>query len=205
MLEKLYEQGYLNYQTLILNNYKKLEINEVDAIVLIKILDLCKTNKKLRISKLTQETNMTKKQVEESLNNLIVRNIYGIDVVVNDAGLNDERVSLTPLFDKLEAFFKEESVIKMQDGIKQVIGVYENEINRPITPQEYSIFEDFIIKDGFSVNDILESIKQAVKMNRLTLSQIEKDLISKRKAFLTPSEPLEKEKKKVLDEIFNML
>lgn len=205
MLEKLYEQGYLNYHILILNNYKKLEIQEADAIVLIKMLDIYKTNKKIRVNKLTQETGMSKKQVEECLNNLITKNIYGIDVVVNDAGLNDERVSFVSLFDKLESLFKEESVLKVENNLKSIIESYEQEIKRPVSPQEYMIFEDFLIKDGFTILEIEQALKEAVKINRITLSQIEKNIISNRKKSITGSPVIDANKKKALDKIFDLL
>lgn len=206
MIEKLYEQGYLNYQSLVLSNYKKLGINEIEAVILIKMLDLYKTNKKIRVNKLTQETGIPKRVVEECLNNLITNNIYGVDVVVNDQGLNEERVSFSCFFLKIETLFKENEVIESENELKTIIEMYEGEMNRPMTPQEYILFEDLLIKDGFLVTDIKQAILEAVKMNRLSINQIEKILITNRKNNFQTNRPvIDENKKKVLDKLFSKL
>lgn len=60
MLSRLYEEGFLNYQAFILKYYKTLELTELEAVVLIKMLDLCKSTKKLKSSKLASEMKMKK-------------------------------------------------------------------------------------------------------------------------------------------------
>lgn len=205
MLEELYEQGYLNYQALILNNYKKIEINEVDAIILIKILDLYKTTKKIRVNKLSQETGISKKTIEDSLNNLITKNLYGINLVLNDNGLSEEKISLDPLFDKLEGIFKGEEIVKVEEGLKKIVALYEGEIQRPVTPQEYAVLEDFIIKDGFSTEDVEKAIKAIVKMGRVNLSTLEHELFSAKRESLSPKKNVNPDTANALKKIKNLL
>lgn len=205
MLEELYEQGYLNYQALILNNYKRFEINEVDAIILIKILDLYKTTKKIRVNKLSQETGIPKKTIEDSLNNLITKNLYGINLVLNDNGLSEEKISLDPLFDKLEGIFKGEEIVKVEEGLKKIVSLYEGEIQRPVTPQEYAVLEDFIIKDGFSTEDVEKAIKAIVKMGRVNLSTLEHELFAAKRESLSPKKSVNPDTANALKKIKNLL
>lgn len=204
VLEKLYEEGYLNYQNLLLNKYKMLEISERDVIVLIKVMDLYKSNKKIRVSKLSQETGISKKEIEESLDNLLTKNIYGLEVALNDSGLNEERYSLTPLFDKLELLFIKETSLEIDEALKNIVKIYEHEILRPVTPQEYVVIEGFIKNDGFSPKEVLESIKEAVKVGKVNLGFIEKNLIKNKEKNLG-SQPLDEEKAKKLNKIMDLL
>lgn len=184
MLKKLYEEGFLDYKSLLISKYKELDITEVDLVILIKVLELYKINKKVRTSKIASETNFSRVRVEESLDNLITKGLYNLDIVENDKGISDEVINLEPLFDKLELIFTSISDIEIEDGLKEVIKTYENEVFRPITPQEYNVFSDWLKIDKFSDTEIIYAIKKASDSKRINLNYIEKLIISAKESSL---------------------
>lgn len=184
MLKKLYEEGFLDYKSLLINKYNNLGITEVDLIILIKMLDLYKINKKVRTSKIASETGFSKSRVEESLDNLVTKGLYNLDFVENDRGMNDEVINFDPLFDKLELIFSSISDIEVEDSLKDVISSYESEVFRPITPQEYNTFLDWLKNDHFKDTEIIWAIKKASDSKRVNLNYIEKLIIGSKESSL---------------------
>lgn len=203
MLKTLYFKGYLDYKSLILDNYKELDIKELDAIILIKILELYKVNKKIRVSKVSQETGINKRVVEECLETLISKNIYSLDIVENANGLNDEVVNLDPLFDKIDLIFKKEENVKIEEDLSKVIKEYEEAVMRPLTAQEYGVFSSWMMDDKFKDTEIIYAIKKASDSKRVNLSYIEKLIIQSRESELRPK--MDKDKAKKLSEIMDMI
>lgn len=206
MLLKLYEEGFLDYHALLLKFYKDLELTEVELVVLLKILELYKTTKKIRTAKLVSATNLSKIEVEKILNNLMIKKIYSLGMIENENGVIEEQFSLEPLFKKLEDCFKNQAVLKIEGELKSVIATYEREINRPITSTEYSIIEDFIKKDSFQISELKNAIKEAVKQNKISLSFIEKVLINNRKKLMGDSKStLDDKTSSDLDKAFQLI
>ncbi len=205
MLLKLYEDGFLNYQALLFKYYQSLEMSEIELVVMNSILDIYKSSKKIRINKIVNATKLARNDVENALNNLMIKKLYAVIFVENENGISEERYSLEPFFNKLEDCFKSEAVLKVEEQLKEVITIFERESNRTISPMEYSIFEDFINKDGFSIEDIKNAIKIAVKQNKISLSFIEKQLLRKKENLLNGERPLDDRQKKDLAEAFKLI
>lgn len=205
MLSKLYEEGFLNYQALLLKNYKALEMDEIELIVILKILDIYKSTKKIRVTRLVSETKLKKIEIESALDSLMTKKLYSLDLNENENGVYEEKFNLQPLFSKIEDLFKSEEILKVEEGLKGVVTTIEREFNRTITPMEYNVLEDFVKKDGFTIDEINKAIKSAVMQQKVSLSFIERLLIKDRENALGPkAEPIDPEKKKALDKAFNM-
>lgn len=205
MLSRLYEEGFLNYQAFILKYYKTLELTELEAVVLIKMLDLCKSTKKLKSSKLASEMKMKKAEVEQVLNNLMIKKIYTIDFTQNENGVMDEKISFESLFNKLDDCLKTEAVLRVEDELKELISIFEREFNRALTPAEYAVIEDFYKVNGFQIDEIKQALKKAVMQNKISLSFVERMLIQTRENKLKPKKQMDPSKKQALDKAFDLI
>lgn len=204
MIEKLYEEGLLDYNKLIIQNYKALELNEVDAIVLIKILDLYKKNKNIRTSKIISTTGISKKDVENSLARLIEKNIYEIYIEYKN-GIGDESISLDPLFKKIADIFSDEPNDEDESEIKLTIKLIEGELKRPLTPIEFNVISEWFSLDGYNFENIKKAVVESVKANRVTFKNIEKELLAEKKSKLTPSKKINSKTADALNKIYNMM
>lgn len=184
MLLKLYEDGFLNYHALLMKFYKQLEMTEEELVVMLKVLDLYKINKKVRNSKVAAELGMKKQDVESIINNLMIKKIYAIIIETNENGLTEEKVSLESLFNKIEDCYKSETILKVENDLKELVSSFEREFNRTLTPYEYNIIEEFVTKDGFTIPEIKSALKKAVMQQKITLSFIEQLLLKSRRSML---------------------
>lgn len=184
MLLKLYEDGFLNYHALLMKFYKQLEMTEEELVVMLKVLDLYKINKKVRNSKVAAELGMKKQDVESIINNLMIKKIYAIIIETNENGLTEEKVFLESLFNKIEDCYKSETILKVENDLKELVSSFEREFNRTLTPYEYNIIEEFVTKDGFTIPEIKSALKKAVMQQKITLSFIEQLLLKSRRSML---------------------
>ena len=122
-------------------------------------------------------------------------------MVLNEKNINEIRMNIDSLFLRLADVFKSVELLKIEEGLKGLVSMLEQELLRPITPNEYAVVEDFITKDHFQIPEIEDAIKSAVKQGRMTLSNVEKILINNRKKALsdTPEEKSSVDAKKLGD------
>lgn len=201
MLKKLFEDGYLDLDKLVLDKYTSLNLQAVDAVVLIKMLNLYKQGKKIRLSAIVKETQLPRPTVENSLINLQNNNIYKNEMISNENGVFEEKVNLDSFFALVESLYKEETRLASLGSLQETVNMYESEKGTPVTPQELSILEGFINNDGFTVQDINKAIIEAVKANKVTLKFIEGVLFKGRSKSLSSDQ---KEKSSSLNKLYNM-
>lgn len=202
MLEKLFLDGYLNVSKLILDYQKELELTPNDVIVLLKILDGIKANKRIRITKLSQETLLPKSDVELSLEHITNKKLYGTIITTNEDGIADERPTIKPLFDTLEDLLKKSQLLSVEAELKAIVSLFEEGVNRPITPAEYNKIESFI-QEGFLPAEIEDSIKATIKKGNTTMNSVERTMIKNHHNML--EEPKEEKKSFGLKKAFEMI
>ncbi len=202
MLEKLFLDGYLNVSKLILDYQKELELSPNDVIILLKILDSIKANKRIRISKLSQETLLPKESVELSLEHITNKKLYGTIITTNENGIADERPTIKPLFDTLEDLLKKSQLLSVEAELKAIVSLYEEGVNRPITPFEYNKIESFI-SEGFLPAEIQDAIKATIKKGNTTMNSVERTMIKNHHNML--EEPKDEKKPSGLKKAFEMI
>lgn len=202
MLEKLFLDGYLNVSKLILDYQKELELTPNDVIVLLKILDGIKANKRIRITKLSQETLLPKSDVELSLEHITNKKLYGTIITTNEDGIADERPTIKPLFDTLEDLLKKSQLLSVEAELKAIVSLFEEGVNRPITPAEYNKIESYI-QEGFLPAEIEDSIKATIKKGNTTMNSVERTMIKNHHNML--EEPKDEKKSLGLKKAFEMI
>ncbi|MCR5706196.1 MAG: hypothetical protein K6G48_05320 [Acholeplasmatales bacterium] len=176
MLEELFVEGYLDVNKLILDYYTNLDLNPTDVVVLIKILEYIKQQKKIRISKLSQDTALSKPEVERALESLTEKKLYGTLITTNENGVADERPTIKPLFDKLEMLINNNQVQKVQEELEEIVELYQQGANKVITPMEYNKIEGFV-KEGFLPAEIRDAVKATIKKGNVNMNAVERVLL----------------------------
>lgn len=191
MLEQLFIDGYLDVYKMILDYQTDLDLSPNDVLVLFKILDCIKKDKKIRITKIAQDINVSKQCVESALENLISKKIYGTIITTNEYGMPDERPTIKPLFDKIEDLVKSSQIKKVKAELQNIVSLYESGINKPISIMEYSKLEGFI-SEGFLVDEIKDAIKAAIKKGNVNMSFVERTIIKNHRSVLEQKNEEEK-------------
>ena len=143
---------------ILFNNYRKLNIDEEELIVIMLIISL---GNKIEYNPeiFVQELNMDRHKVMGIISNLMGKNILSLEVIKNGRK-TEEYISLSLLYDKLLNIVidTDEDEVKIDNSI---FSVFENELGRLLSPMELEQIKEWVTTIK---NDelIIAALKEAV-------------------------------------------
>ena len=187
------------------NNYKRLNINEEELIVIMLIITL---GNKIEYNPdiFVNELNIEKYNVMEIINNLISKNIVSLDMEKNGRKM-EEYISLSLLYDKLVNLVIDNKDIEEEiDG--SIFTIFENELGRTLSPMEFEQIKDW--KTTYKNEElIIAALKESVLSGVSSFRYIDKILDDwNRKGYKTKEDIIKEKsnyrKKKSNIEAFDM-
>ena len=175
----------LDFDYLLIEHYKKLNISEDELAVILVLNHLLKQhNDIITAEDLSFKMNLDAQKIDEILSILVKKNIVNLDFARNKA-----RLSLKPLWIKLLNQFKmdilHEEENQKEEIAKQVQNVYsilEKELKRTLSPIEISRIQEWFTMN-YTEEDIVNAIKDLIAVNKkITIKAIDKKLLAKAKA-----------------------
>lgn len=167
-------------------NYRKLNMNEQDLVVLTFLLN---TNENIfNPQNIASSLNIDLKNVMESVDNLVSNNLISIDTI-SDNGVKDY-INLNKLYEKLALLINEE---KKEDNT-DIYEIFEKELGRTISPSELAVIADFT--ENYSMEIIVLALKEAVFNGARNLRYIDSILKNWNSQGLKTKEAVEKYQRK---------
>lgn len=178
MIFDLMQKGIVCKKTLLIQNYKKIEISENQLVIILLIMELSKSNNKvLTPTYLSNYMNIQKDDIERELASLIDNSLISFQVEKKE-----NKIDLSPLFDKLIIQIESEQLEVENDTIIKLI---EKNFNKNLTNFELGKLNELIYK-GIEKKVFLSYFK---KPNVITvedfLEKIEADLKPEKKVKLS--------------------
>ncbi|MCH5171315.1 MAG: DnaD domain protein [Erysipelotrichales bacterium] len=175
----------LDFDYLLIEHYKKMNISEDELAVILVLNHLLKQhNDIITAEDLSFKMNLDAQKIDEILSILVKKNIVNLDFARNKA-----RLSLKPLWMKLFNQFKidilNEEETQKEEIAKQVQNIYailESELKRTLSPIEISRIQEWFTMN-YTEEDIVNAIKDLIAINKkITIKAIDKKLLAKAKA-----------------------
>lgn len=127
---------------ILFNNYKKLNIDDEELIVIMLIISL--GNKiEYNLDVFVQELNMDKYKVMKIINNLKEKKLLDLEMV-RSGRITSEYISMSLLYDKLVNIV----LAKNNDSVKidnSIFNIFEEELGRTLSPMEYEQIKEWVI------------------------------------------------------------
>lgn len=171
----------LDYKLLLLENYRKIGLNENEVMVIL-VMDvlLSQGNSLITADLLSLKMSFDVMTIDQILANLLSKGM--IEFVYKG---NKTKTTLDPLKEKLFKQFEktviEEEEKKSSDDVKKILNniytSFSDIFSRDLTPIEKQKIEEWILY-GYSEKNIIESFKEAFSKNKKTLRSIEKILVA---------------------------
>ena len=174
----------INFDYLLIEHYKDLNINESELAVILVVDHLLKQhNDIITAEDLSFKMNLDSKKIDEILSNLVTKNI--VDLVFDKKGA---KLSLQPLKNKLFQqlkldIYKEEERQKedIQEMAQNVYALFEKELKRTLSPLEVSrIQEWFATNNDEDFSNAIKYLKASGK--KVSIRAVDKILLAKAKA-----------------------
>ena len=174
----------INFDYLLIEHYKDLNINESELAVILVVNHLLKQhNDIITAEDLSFKMNLDSKKIDEILSNLVTKNI--VDLVFDKKGA---KLSLQPLKNKLFQqlkldIYKEEERQKedIQEMAQNVYALFEKELKRTLSPLEVSrIQEWFATNNEEDISNAIKDLKSSGK--KVSICAVDKILLAKAKS-----------------------
>ena len=127
---------------ILFNNYRKLNINEEELVIIMLIISLG-SQIEYNPDVFVRELGMDKQEVMSIISRLIGKNILSIEIVKNGRK-TEEQLSLTLLYDKLLNIVKD---VSDEDSVKinsSIFSVFENELGKLLSPMEIEKIKEWV-------------------------------------------------------------
>lgn len=180
------KMGNITFPKILLLNYKKLKITNEELIVLIYLLnyDLDNYNPKVMAKELGIKTN----ELLVIISNLCEKQIISINLVKNDKGILEEKMSVDLLYNKL-AMIILNGTIESENKTKSLslYEIFEQEFARSLSPMEFEIINKWLEK-GYSEEIIIEALKESIFNGVNSLRYIDRILLEWKKKRINTKE-----------------
>lgn len=184
-VENLLKDSFYSVPKLLINNLKKLNINEKQAILLIYLLN---NEKMFNPKKISETLNWDLNEVLEEINNLSVKGILKTDMIkVNN--ICEEYLNLDSLYSKLAFLVVNDSEVEVDNT--NLFDSFEKEFGRTLSPMEYEIINSW--KDSGLSDELINcALKEAIFNGVSNLRYIDKILFEWKKKGYSCKEDVEK-------------
>jgi len=187
---KLIDEGIIDFNKMILKNYKLLGINETEAFVIIELHNQKKKGGTfLNPAKIVKNLSMSADDLLPILDGLIKKGLIYIDIVVNESGKESEVFQMTKVVTMIINHYQkaiEEAIVNKPKNYatqeEELVDLLETEFQKQLTPLEIEIIRKWVSEDKFSVLDIKKAVLDAIKANKYTLSYVDGILVKRRTA-----------------------
>ena len=189
----------INIPRVLITNYKKLNINEKQLIVLIYLIN---EGKIFNPKKIADDLSFDMYEILELINSLSELDILEIKVNKNNNKV-EELISLDKLYTKLSLFYIE---VKEENNTN-IFETFEKEFGRTLSPTEYEIIKAWF-ESKYSEEIILLALKEAVYNGVHRLNYIDKILYEWDKKGIKTKEDVDKNnqifksKKELKEDVF---
>lgn len=167
------KQGTLCIPKYLFSNYKKLNINPSEFLLIIYLLNVGEIP--FNPKSISMELDMEQPKLLELFNSLSEKQLISINIKKNKIGIMEEFISLDLLYNKLSMMIVD--IMNQDDEVadKSLFETFENEFGRTLSPMEYEIINGWI-NEKFSNEIIIEALKEATFNGVSSLRYIDKIL-----------------------------
>ncbi len=181
MIEKIFDEGLLDYPKLLLRMYPRLDMSHEEYIMMLHLFSLAE-RKRYHLSTigLARMSGFKTTQVGEIINALFEKNLITIELEKRDDKMG-ETFSLTPFFKKVTHIFNQE-IEELKEAqnlsdIEFIIAEIEELQGRSLSPNHIEMVRQWFSED-YTKNEISEAINLTIQHKRKTINYVDRVLRS---------------------------
>lgn len=171
---KLIETHIISFKEVLVLNYKRIELNEQEAMIIILLYEQKKhSNNALSVSSIEKYVTIPHNELSQMIVSLVERGY--IELQMNG---NQECFSLLPTINRLGAALGQNDDLDYKGEIKLIVSDLEKTYARPLTASELLIVQRWITEE-YSIDLIKNAVQESLKLNRYNVRYIDSILVNK--------------------------
>lgn len=188
LVKRLLMEDVLDFDKLILKNFKAIGMSELEAIVIIELNNQTKRgNTFLSPAKLGKNLSMPQEKLLAILDQLLKKKLLTIQIKKGKNGKETEVFLLDNIIEKIFVNYqnqlKDELINKpkqYESNADEVVDLIETYFQKQLKPLEVELIQKWLDEDKFAVLDIKKALLDAVKANKFNLSYVDSVLRKRR-------------------------
>lgn len=183
-IKLLMKKNIIDFNELVLNNYYKMDLDEIDAVIIIKLHSLLKRGITfINPEKLSKILSLTKTKTANKLDNLTAKGYVKFELIKLKNGKESESFNLDFFIEKI-LMIEFELKQKEQSNTKQVmesdlVDMLETELKKPLSVLDIQIITKWLSEDNYTKEQIEEALLVAMKNNKVSMKYIDNLLLNK--------------------------
>ena len=186
-IKDLLKESDVKLPKLLLYNYKSLNINELDLIILIYLINL--SDSEFNPNKISEDLNMKLLDVMVNIDNLTKNDMIKIETKKED-NIHKDIINLDQLYEKLVYLIINE---KEEKNDEDIYSLFEKEFGRTFSSMEFEIINSWL-DTGYEKELIIAALKEAVYNRVFKLNYIDRILYEWSKKGIKTTEDINKDK-----------
>ncbi len=178
-ISKLIKSKVISFSDTLLSVYKKLMLDEIDAIILIHLHNqLMDSNNMLSIDDLVDKMTLSTEKLSNRVLMLIQKGYIELAINAN----NQETYSLEQTYEILGSTLEQGTVSNTttrQMTIKKIVNYLETTIQIPVRPADIDTIEMWV--DEFTMEEIEQATLECLRNNRPYLTMIDRTLLNSKR------------------------
>lgn len=177
---ELIKSNIIEFDRLLLDKYHQLNLNETDAVLLIKLHNLIRNGNKFPSTSLIS-SNMSINEDECNRRIVDLVNNGYIDMLLSSVD-SKENYSLDDTYKRLGYILEnDERQIKNQEHdnkIKKIVTLLEKEWKKLLSPLELEIISNWVLDKQYLYEDIEEAVLRGLKQKQTNIKYVDRILLS---------------------------
>lgn len=189
IIKKLIEEDIIDFDKMLLRNYKQIGLSEVEAFLLIELFHQKRIGETfISPTKLIKKLTISEDRLLVFLDGLIQRKYLMIRLVKQANHKETEDFSLDTTVDKLIEVYKAQikqeitTTTKTYDTLEEeIVDLLENQFQKQLKPLEIELIQKWVNEDKYPVKEIKTAVLEAVKANKSSISYVDGVLLKRSK------------------------
>ncbi len=183
----LLKNHFIDFNSLIIEKYQKLDLSETEVIILIKLNNLLNQGKKkLLAEELASSMSISVATISKKLVELVNKGFISLNVIDINSG---EEFNLDETYKRLSYLLEnDETNIKLlqkDNELQELVKFIESEFGKILKPIDLEVISHWINVDKFSVDKIKEAVYEVVRLKKINVKYV--DVILNNKKELKPA------------------
>lgn len=189
LIQHLLEGGILDFDKLVLSEYKNLNLSDQEAMLLIHLhKEVVSGQTKLNVERLSNQFAITSDQAYIVLDRLLQGGFLTLSIHKNEEGKESETFHVEETAVKMMLSIEKRLSFQMAAESKQyetpeeaVVDFVEQAFQKQLTPIELEIIQKWLSESQYDLLQIKQALYDAVKANKPSLSYMDALLLRKKK------------------------
>lgn len=188
IIKRLIDEDIIDFDRLILKNYKQIGLSEIEAFLLIELNNQKRAGETfISPSKLVKKLTISEEKLISLLDSLMEKQYVVIRLVKVD-GKEKEDFSFENTIVKIIEIYKTIIQLEITDSPKtydtieeEIVDLLENQFQKQLKPLEIELIQKWVNEDNYSLDEIKRAILDAVKSNKSSISYVDGVLLQRTK------------------------